>query len=285
MRVLRPIVCSQSPIMFSREPDCAECCRIRSQPVGHNPARRKAVPLKQLHHEFLSGLCIPSALDEEIEYLALVVDRPPESVLIAADRNHHFIEVPMIARSRPRTADISRDRWSELQEPPPDRLVGCVNASLGQQFFDIPKGQGEPGIEPDRVTDDFWWEAVALKRYRSHPMMLIGDEPQSYPSYRDIALVLPTPLAWSRGPGTSGARHVRFGSSADLDARIRDVGFTPSNGRAQRRHRCPLSANRGHTVGWATVKRASCCRCLTALAPNRRRAKSTSWISQHTLWN
>ena len=31
--------------------------------------------------------------------------------------------------------------------------------------------------------------AVALKRYRSHPMMLIGDEPQSYPSYRDIAFV------------------------------------------------------------------------------------------------
>ena len=94
----------------------------------------------------------------------------------------------MIARSRPRTADICRDRWSELQEPPPDRLVGCVNASLGQQFFDIPKGQCEPGIEPDRVADDFWWEAVALKRYRSHPMMLIGDEPQSYPSYRDIAV-------------------------------------------------------------------------------------------------
>ena len=187
MGVLRPVVGSQAPIMFSREPDCAECCRIGSQPVGHNPARRKAVFLKQLHHEFLSGLCIPSALDEEIEYLALVVDRPPEPVFIAADRNHHFIEVPMIARSRPRTADIRRDRWSELQEPPPDRLVRCVNASLGQQFLNIPKGQCEPGIEPDRVADDFWREAVALKRYRSHPMMLIGGDPQCYPSYCDIA--------------------------------------------------------------------------------------------------
>jgi S1-C subfamily serine protease len=37
----------------------------------------------------------------------------------------------MIARSRPRTADIRRDRRPELQEPPPDRLVGCVNTSLG----------------------------------------------------------------------------------------------------------------------------------------------------------
>jgi hypothetical protein len=88
------------------------------------------------------------------------------------------IEVPVIARSRPRTADIRRDRRPELQEPPPDRLVGCVNTSLGQQFLDIPKGQCEPGIEPDRVADDFWREAVALKR-RSHPTMLIGDQPQS----------------------------------------------------------------------------------------------------------
>jgi hypothetical protein len=48
---------------------------------------------------------------------------------------------------------------------------------------------GEPGIEPDRVADDFWREAVALKRYRSHPMMLIGDEPLSYLSYRDIAVL------------------------------------------------------------------------------------------------
>src|SRR5690348_17846860 len=94
----------------------------------------------------------------------------------------------MIAWSRPRTTDIRRDRRPELQEPPPDRLVGCVNTSLGEQFLDIPKGQCEPGIEPDRVADDFWREAVALKRYRSHPMMLIGDEPQSYPSYRDIAV-------------------------------------------------------------------------------------------------
>jgi len=161
MRVLRPVVCSQAPIVLSREPDRAERCRIGSQPVGHNPARRKAVLLKQFHHEFLCGLCIPSALDEEIQHLTLVVDRPPEPVFTAADRNHHFIEVPMIARSRPRTADIRRDRRPELQEPPPDRLVGCVNTSLGQQFLDIPKGQREPGIEPDRVADDFWREAVA----------------------------------------------------------------------------------------------------------------------------
>src|SRR6185312_14460225 len=123
MRVLRPVVCSQAPIVLSREPDCAERCRIGSQPVGHNPARRKAVLLKQFHHEFLCGLCIASALDEEIQHLTLVVDRPPQPVFTAADRNHHFIEMPMIARSRPRTYSLrSTARTSGTTAGPSRRM-------------------------------------------------------------------------------------------------------------------------------------------------------------------
>jgi hypothetical protein len=113
-------------------------------------------------------LCIPSALDEEIQHLTLVVDRPPEPVFTAADRNHHFIEVPMIARSRPRTADIRRDRRPELQEPSPDRLVGCVNTSLGQQFLDIPKGQCEPAY-----SQIAWRMISGGKRWRLNDIGLI----------------------------------------------------------------------------------------------------------------
>ena len=113
MRVLRPVVCSQAPIVLSREPDRAERCRIGSQPVGHNPAWRKAVLLKQFHHEFLCGLGIASALDEEIQHLSLVVDRqsqylPPRIEITISS------EVPMIARSRSRTTDIRCDRRPEL---------------------------------------------------------------------------------------------------------------------------------------------------------------------------
>src|SRR5262245_21517226 len=41
--------------------------------------------------------------------------------------------------------------------------------------------------------------------------------------------------------------YVRFGSLADIRKRIRDVRFTPKSGHAQRRHRCLLSANSGHS--------------------------------------
>ena len=82
--------------------------RLRSYPAGfraiwltaeHDRGLRANNRAEKFHHQLLCGLCIPSALDEEIEYLTLVVDRTPEPVFTAADRNHHFIEVPMIARS------------------------------------------------------------------------------------------------------------------------------------------------------------------------------------------
>ena len=39
---------------------------------------------------------------------------------------------------------------------------------------------------------------------------------------------------------------VRFGSLADIRARIWDVSFTPKSGHAERRYKCPPSANSGH---------------------------------------
>jgi hypothetical protein len=67
----RRVVCSQAPIMLSRESDRAERCRIGSQPVGHNPARREAVLLKQFHHEFLCDLCIPSTIEVAARHLSV----------------------------------------------------------------------------------------------------------------------------------------------------------------------------------------------------------------------
>jgi hypothetical protein len=67
------------------------------------------------------------------------------------------------------------------------------------------------------VADDFWREAVALKRYRSHPIMLIGDEPQSYPSYRDIA-PRGSPRSNAARPGAHVSNRVVTRAKPDLTA-------------------------------------------------------------------
>jgi len=53
---------------------------------------------------------------------------------------------------------------TELQTPPPDALVRDDHAALGQHQFHIPKAQTEDVIEPDRVADQFGWDAVAIVR-------------------------------------------------------------------------------------------------------------------------
>jgi hypothetical protein len=125
MRVLRPVVCSQAPIVLSLEPDRAERCRIGSQPVGHNPARRKTVLLKQFHHEFLCGLCIPSALDEEIQHLTLVVDRPRASIYRRGSKSpfHRGANDRSVPRGKSPSRQFLPQEFADQHE---DVLVECA---------------------------------------------------------------------------------------------------------------------------------------------------------------
>jgi hypothetical protein len=161
MRVLCRVICSQAPIVLSRKPDHAERCRIGSQPVGHNSARPKAVLLKQFHHEFLCGLGIPFCAGPGNP--APHPRCPPPATVNMYCRGskspfHQGANDRSVAAAKGGYSPRSTARTSGTTAGPFRRM----RQSLAQ-FLDIPKGQGEPGIEPDRVADDFWREAVALK--------------------------------------------------------------------------------------------------------------------------
>ena len=87
--------------MLGGEPDRAERCRIRSQSIRHHPGRREAILLQQFHHQFPGDFGVSSTLDQEVEHLTLIVDRPPQPITIAAHRDHNFVEVPTITRPWP----------------------------------------------------------------------------------------------------------------------------------------------------------------------------------------
>ena len=50
----------------------------------------------------------------------------------------------------------------ELQSPAPDGLIGDDKAALEQHLLNQPQAQREPKVQPDRMGDDLWWEAMAL---------------------------------------------------------------------------------------------------------------------------
>jgi hypothetical protein len=52
-------------------------------------------PLEQLPEEALGRLGVASALDQDVEHGAVLVDRPPEIVQLAADAEEDLIQVPL----------------------------------------------------------------------------------------------------------------------------------------------------------------------------------------------
>ena len=80
---------------------------------------------------------VSSALNQDLEDLALVVDRAPQIHLLAGDPDDHFVEMPAIARSRTAPPQTPSDRRSEFEHPTANALVGDVEPTLGKQFLDI----------------------------------------------------------------------------------------------------------------------------------------------------
>src|SRR5262249_53790147 len=93
----------------------------------------------------------------------------------------HLVQMPAIARHRATLAQPSRDRRTELQHPAPDRFVGDVEPSFGQQFLDIAVAQGEAEVEPDRVLDDLRRETMAAVAERGHADILCHTPPTPDP--------------------------------------------------------------------------------------------------------
>jgi len=78
----------------------------------------------------------------------------------ASNPDHHLVEVPSIARAWAAPPQLSCDPGPEFQHPAPHRLIGNLQAALGEKFLNVAVAQGEPEIKPDRVLDDRRREAM-----------------------------------------------------------------------------------------------------------------------------
>src|ERR1700732_4185211 len=137
MRILRPIVFSQALLMVAGKPEMLEGSAVGAQLVGRHSRRREALLAEQLAHQLDGRRPVSTALDQDLEDLALVVDGTPQIHALARDPDDHFVEMPAIARSRTAPPQTPRDRPPEFAHPPPRELVGDVEPTLGKQLLDI----------------------------------------------------------------------------------------------------------------------------------------------------
>jgi hypothetical protein len=71
-----------------------------------------------------------------------------------------LIDVPAITDDMPSGPGGLGELWSKPLDPPVHRHVVDLDAALGEELLDVPVGQAEPQVPPDRQRDDFGREAV-----------------------------------------------------------------------------------------------------------------------------
>jgi hypothetical protein len=121
---------------------------------------------KPRYKSFEKALCrfgIPPRLHKNIKNVSTRVDCALQPVLLATDRDHDFVHVPLVVRSR----SIPPDAICKMRAKTINSKPGCFpaynHATLGEKILDICRAQREPMISPDRVGDDLTRVAAALQ--------------------------------------------------------------------------------------------------------------------------
>src|SRR5712671_1732060 len=173
--------------MTAGQAQVPESGSIRSQLVGRQQFRREALFPEQLAHQSECRPLVAAALNQHVENLALMIDSAPQVHLPAGDPDHHLVEVPPVAWARAALPQVPRDPGPELQNPPPHRLIGDIEAAFSEELFHVAVAQCEPEIKPNRMLDDRRRKAMAAIREMDHARTLSDRLLLSDPGFRDIA--------------------------------------------------------------------------------------------------
>ena len=125
--------------------------RIAAQLVGDQTSRYRSLAFQQPPEKARGGTPIAPGLHEDVDHVAVLVDRPPEILLPPLDIDEQFVQVPRVAHLPSLTPERSRIRWPEGPTPLPNRLVGERDTALGQQILRIAEAETKAVVEPDGV--------------------------------------------------------------------------------------------------------------------------------------
>ncbi len=94
-------------------------------------------PFSSATCELLGSFLVASALDEDVQHVALLIYCPPQVMNAPVNRGEDFIEVPPVTGAGTATAQVVGVSLTELQAPSADRLVSESDAAHAHHFFDV----------------------------------------------------------------------------------------------------------------------------------------------------
>ena len=141
-------------------------------PVGRKPVRDdRSRPAITLHRAFQKPECgpaIPPFHCKNVKHFTFVVNRAPQIAGLPVDPHEHLIKVPAPVRipmtMNPTLADLRAKQRTKPVPPVPHGLVADVDATLGQQVFDLSQRQRVADIQHHRAVDSLRRTVEITKR-------------------------------------------------------------------------------------------------------------------------
>src|SRR5918993_139661 len=97
--------------MTGSQPELPPGTGVGRQTIGHKHARRIALLPQELAHEPEGCGSVPARLHEDVQDLALAVDRSPQPQALASDHDSHLVEVPLRAWPGPKPTEVASESW------------------------------------------------------------------------------------------------------------------------------------------------------------------------------
>ncbi len=98
MGAFDPIVLPPGSMMPSREAEFTNGGSVGPQLVRDQCARCKTLSLDELSHQLQGRAFIAFRLDQDIQHLAVLIDRASQVHAAAANRHEHLVKMPLRVR-------------------------------------------------------------------------------------------------------------------------------------------------------------------------------------------
>jgi hypothetical protein len=92
--------------------------------------------VRSINHVKQHGLCVTSALHEDVKHSAILIHGSPEDAFFSTNGEHDLVHMPDVTAARTVTAQFIGIGLPEFGTPLSHGFVGDDNPTLGQKLFD-----------------------------------------------------------------------------------------------------------------------------------------------------
>ena len=96
--------------MFNAKAHLRSRGSVRTELVRDHHARWRDGGFQEFLHEPLRSVRVSSALHQDVEHEAILIDGAPQPMLLARDRDNNFVQVPLVAATRRAPSLVRRAR-------------------------------------------------------------------------------------------------------------------------------------------------------------------------------